>query len=174
MPKHAGSGRHAFLGFGFRQREESSAFTACLDDHMKYLRRKKQAEAMREKYEEADLNADGDASTAADGNSERFGLKEGQKITISIGGAGAGARAKGADGPASSSTPGGTGGLAERLQKMKLERGASTALKLNLPPPPPGSGQHPKPCAMTVTPPPAAPAFDDDDDFGDDFGDFQS
>ena len=150
------SGRHAFLGFGFRQREESSAFTACLDDHMKYLRRRREAAAMRERFEEEEAHrgrAGGEGPAAPD----RFGLKEGEKITISVGAA-----------PASASAPGGGGGgLAGRLQRMKLARSGAG-------PPATAGGFLPPPPAMAVTPPPAARAAAAEDDDEDDFGDFQS
>jgi len=37
------SGRHAFLGLGFREREHAISFRAALDDHRQYLRRMKEA-----------------------------------------------------------------------------------------------------------------------------------
>ena len=40
-------GVHAFIGLGFRERSDSSDFTAALDDWRKFLMRRKQAEEMR-------------------------------------------------------------------------------------------------------------------------------
>ena len=46
------SGRHAFVGLGFREREAASDFNAALYDHLQYVRRKKTAHEARLQYEE--------------------------------------------------------------------------------------------------------------------------
>ncbi|GMH39768.1 hypothetical protein BSKO_07666 [Bryopsis sp. KO-2023] len=48
------SGRHAFIGIGFRDREKSSDFSACLNEHRQYLRRKEDAKVLHEKFEGED------------------------------------------------------------------------------------------------------------------------
>jgi hypothetical protein len=45
------SRKHAFVGLGFRERGEASAFTAALDEYRQYLRRKHEAEAMAAAYQ---------------------------------------------------------------------------------------------------------------------------
>ena len=146
------SGRHAFLGLGFRHREESSNFTAALDEHVQYLRRMKQAEEMRKSYEkEAEARA-GDAASVPGG--EDRALKEGQTITISIG---------------RRSATGSPGGDATKPKKQTppLSLGAMTIT----PPPPPSGRREARPAAAAAPPPETAQENDDDDD---DFGDFQS
>ncbi|QDZ21484.1 DUF1681 domain-containing protein [Chloropicon primus] len=66
------SKRHAFIGLGFRERTQSSDFNAAIDEHRQYLRRKKEADAYKEKFAQ---------STEAQ---KDYSLKEGEKITIQI------------------------------------------------------------------------------------------
>ena len=66
------SKRHAFLGLGFRERNQSSDFNAAIDEHRQYLRRKKEADAYKEKFAQS-------AEASKD-----YSLKEGEKITIQI------------------------------------------------------------------------------------------
>lgn len=92
------SRRHAFIGFGFRERTDASDFNAALDDHLQYLRRKKSADAMRRRYSQARLaRANGESSD--DGRSSDRGndceegdvhstmdlaLKPGETITVAL------------------------------------------------------------------------------------------
>lgn len=179
-----GSGRHAFLGFGFRQREESSNFTAILDDHLQYLKRKKQAEEMRNTYT---TRAQSD-ETSGEGEDSKtpgidMGFKAGQTIKIKLN---TNSTSPGPDAGDGSSGKGKLG-LSSKFKKVSL---VGEGLL-----PPPSAGLK----AMTLTPPPTSSAvsktdpsngvsapqqsfasFDGDSSKGstenedDDFGDFQS
>ena len=46
-------GRHAFIGLGFREREEASDFNAALSEHQQYLERKAAAVKMRKAFDDA-------------------------------------------------------------------------------------------------------------------------
>ncbi|KAF9589917.1 hypothetical protein IFM89_029533 [Coptis chinensis] len=62
--------RHAFLGIGFRERPQAYDFQAALQDHMKYLNKKKTAEEMEQQYEKS--------------SSVDYSLKEGETLVLQI------------------------------------------------------------------------------------------
>eukprot|EP00243_Klebsormidium_subtile_P011886 TRINITY_DN6963_c0_g1_i2.p1 TRINITY_DN6963_c0_g1~~TRINITY_DN6963_c0_g1_i2.p1 ORF type:complete len:278 (-),score=72.20 TRINITY_DN6963_c0_g1_i2:62-895(-) len=62
--------RHAFLGIGFRERTEAYDFQAALHDHVKFVKRAKEAEEVAEEY--------------AKQPSKDYSLKPGEKITIKL------------------------------------------------------------------------------------------
>jgi len=65
-----GTGRHAFIGMGFTERNQAFDFNAALSDHQKYVKQQKEAEQNLKKLENApQLN---------------LGLQEGQKIRLDI------------------------------------------------------------------------------------------
>lgn len=66
------SGRHAFVGLGFRERNEASDFNAAISGHREYLRRKDEAEKIHIQYE------------AEEGTLKDYSLKPGEKIHIEV------------------------------------------------------------------------------------------
>jgi len=65
-----GTGRHAFIGMGFTERNQAFDFNAALSDHNKYVKQAREAEQNLKKLENApQLN---------------LGLQEGQKIRLDI------------------------------------------------------------------------------------------
>ncbi|EOD05960.1 hypothetical protein EMIHUDRAFT_438850 [Emiliania huxleyi CCMP1516] len=156
-----GKGRHAFIGMGFRDRDDSYNFNATLQDHWKGVARQKEADAIREEAEAA----------AAEAPLRDLSLKDGEKISIKVNlpkGEGRRSREKAAGGGGLSLPPPPGGGLIAPPPKPGM-----------LAPPPP-----PSPAAGPAVPPGAPPAAAiDADDFGDfaeaggdgggdDFGDF--
>ena len=85
----SGDGKHAFIGMGFRDRNESYDFNATLQDHWRSVEREKEA---------AELEAKLAAQPLKD-----LSLKEGEKMSINVPG-----RKAGAERPA---RPRGEGGL---------------------------------------------------------------
>ena len=82
------SGKHAFVGLGFRERADASDFTAGLDDWRRFLLRKKQAEEMR-----MSSQAPGTDPSSSTSSTPQYALSEEEQIKISIkipGGKGAG------------------------------------------------------------------------------------
>lgn len=81
------SGKHAFIGLGFRDRTESSDFNAALIEHQQYIERKNAAAEMRKAYEEAQTSGS-DTSTATAESAARhsphvdLGLK--QPVTLKL------------------------------------------------------------------------------------------
>ncbi|GIL75587.1 hypothetical protein Vretimale_15185 [Volvox reticuliferus] len=71
------TGKHAFIGLGFRERNDASGFTTGLDEYRKYLRRKQEADAMRADYERQES---GEHGTHRD-----YSLKENIVIPLKIG-----------------------------------------------------------------------------------------
>jgi len=91
-------GRHAFLGMGFAAREPAFDFNVALQDHKKWIDRKKQAE--ENPIEET-------------GPLTKFALKDGETISVSIAGKGnSGTKPKPEPAPASDGGFGGLGLLA--------------------------------------------------------------
>jgi len=68
-----GSGRHAFLGFGFRERHDATAFAAALDDHRQQMRRAKEARELATRFN-------------VQGPQKDYSLKAGDKVHINIAG----------------------------------------------------------------------------------------
>lgn len=71
------TGNHAFIGLGFRERSDASNFAAALDDYRQYLRRKKEAEHMKEEYNLKE--SEDTVERTAD-----FSLKPGQTIKLKL------------------------------------------------------------------------------------------
>ena len=76
----AKSGRHVYVGVGFRERNHATDFKSALQDYVGGIRREKEAEKMR--MEAADVDEGGSAVAPM----QDLSLKEGEKIQISIGG----------------------------------------------------------------------------------------
>eukprot|EP00898_Chlorokybus_atmophyticus_P006896 jgi/Chlat1/7207/Chrsp57S06854 len=64
--------KHAFIGFGFRERTEAYDFQAAIHDHLQYLSRQKEAEVFAEKFADA-------SRPPID-----LSIKEGQSIRLNI------------------------------------------------------------------------------------------
>ncbi|PSC68868.1 Adaptin ear-binding coat-associated 2 [Micractinium conductrix] len=82
------SQRHAFVGVGFRERNEASDFNAALYEFLQYIKRKRTAEAMRAAYEERAQSAapacsSGDGGGAAAPQAD-YSIKEGETLKLSI------------------------------------------------------------------------------------------
>lgn len=81
------TGRHAFIGVGFRDRENSSDFNAALHEYLAFVRRKREAEQMRKEYEikqqqrQESVDAQ-DASQAAAGDT--YSLPPGETLKLRI------------------------------------------------------------------------------------------
>ncbi|CAG9463369.1 unnamed protein product [Pedinophyceae sp. YPF-701] len=65
--------RHAFLGFGFRERDHATSFTAALDDHRQQMRRQAEAQAMASRFQQ-------------DAAKKDYSLQPGQKVHVNVGG----------------------------------------------------------------------------------------
>lgn len=72
-----GSGQHAFIGIGFRERAQASDFNAALDEHKQFLKRRVEAAKLKEEREAK--QASGSAAPEKD-----YSLKEGQTIHIKV------------------------------------------------------------------------------------------
>ena len=152
-----GKGNHAFVGLGFREREDSYDFNATMQDHWKSVVRQKEAEEMAKEASER----------LASMPMRDLSLKEGEKLSIKVNVPGASGKPRAprqkSDGSGLLPPPPGGGLLA----------------------PPPKAGAIPPPANKTPAPAPAAaapgapppppsarvPAAEDEDGFGD-FGDF--
>ncbi|CAK0785505.1 hypothetical protein CVIRNUC_008715 [Coccomyxa viridis] len=73
------SGRHAFLGFGFRERSHATDFNAALSDHIGYLRRAREAREMQEAFEAAQSGQQGPNLPTLD-----FRLKPGETVSLKL------------------------------------------------------------------------------------------
>ncbi|KAG8463148.1 hypothetical protein KFE25_011145 [Diacronema lutheri] len=82
-----GRGRHAFLGLGFRERADAFDFNVALQDHVRQAR----GDANGGAYG-IDAHGDTGAAGAAAQPLVDFSLKEGETLTVSIGGRTGGAR----------------------------------------------------------------------------------
>lgn len=112
-----GSGRHAFIGIGFQERNEAFDLNVTIQDHNKRLRAEKEAKAATEK--------------AANTPALDLGFKEGQKITVKLGKA-TGAKPKAKTGGAVPTLlpppPGGSGAPRRRLASPAASNAASTTV----------------------------------------------
>ena len=117
-----GTGAHMFVGVGFRERLQASDFNAALDDHRQFLRRKAEAEQIRQDREAAAEAAGASAGGSAAGaaaTEKSYSLEPGQTLHISLkkktdGRKEGGARGGGLFGPGGKLAPpppGGGGGL---------------------------------------------------------------
>ncbi|KAL4430811.1 hypothetical protein ABPG75_006067 [Micractinium tetrahymenae] len=80
--------RHAFIGIGFRERNEASDFNAALHEFLQYIKRKRTAEAMRNAYEER-LQAAAASEGSAQSTGELppavdYSLREAESLTLKI------------------------------------------------------------------------------------------
>lgn len=166
------SGRHAFLGLGFRERSAASDFRVALDDYERLKQRAKRAEEARREFEEK-LHASGveDAAGAEAGATTNFGLKEGETISVRLPGAKARPNAGHRDAAPGPAPP-----------PSLAPPPAAKATAPTLAPPPGGfpGWLAPPPETGAAGGAPAAPspaeegwANFDDADFGADFGEFQ-
>eukprot|EP00884_Botryococcus_braunii_P019700 jgi/Botrbrau1/6413/Bobra.49_1s0029.1 len=73
------SQRHAFLGIGFRERTQASDFNAALYEHTQRVRRARDAEDLRQRYEAA--AGEGDQPP---GSLQDYSLRPGETITLSL------------------------------------------------------------------------------------------
>ncbi|BDA46847.1 Adaptin ear-binding coat-associated protein 2 [Coccomyxa sp. Obi] len=73
------SGRHAFIGFGFRQRAHATDFTAALSDYQQYLRRSEEAIAMQQAFAAAESGEQGPNLPVLD-----FSLKPGETVSLKL------------------------------------------------------------------------------------------
>lgn len=81
------SGRHAFIGLGFRERAEASDFNAALAEHQAYVERKCAAAAMRQAFDDA-YKEDGEEATPRPAAPHQdYSLRPGEKLTLKLGGA---------------------------------------------------------------------------------------
>lgn len=172
-----GKGKHAFVGMGFRDRDDAYSFKATMEDHWKSVQREKEAEEYFAEIE----------ARAASEPMRDLSLKDGEKLSIKVNVPGSGkpkkARAPSAPGTGFLPPPPGGGLLAP-----PPKAGAAVA---SAPPAPPTQRDVPPAAgAPPAAPPPTAGAGADDDfgDFGsfeggsagggndddDDFGDFSS
>ncbi|GLC35446.1 hypothetical protein PLESTB_000206300 [Pleodorina starrii] len=71
------TGKHAFIGLGFRERSDASGFTTGLDEYRKYLRRKQEADVMKADFESRE-NGEG-------GPQRDYSLKANIVIPLKIG-----------------------------------------------------------------------------------------
>lgn len=82
------SGRHAFVGLGFRQREAASEFCAVLHDHIHYVHKKHAAEHAREEHERqlGRLSAGEGSGSQAElaGQAADLGLRQGENLTLKV------------------------------------------------------------------------------------------
>lgn len=167
-----GKGNHAFVGLGFREREDSYDFNATMQDHWKSIARQKEAEEMaKEASEKLSSMPMRDLS-----------LKDGEKLNIKVNVPGASGKPRA---PRQKSEGNGllppppAGGLLPPPPKAGAlapppAKGTTTGAAAVAPPPPPSArattpAAPVQPAAPTAAA--AAPATDADDGFGD-FGDF--
>ncbi|KAI4378342.1 hypothetical protein MLD38_015833 [Melastoma candidum] len=167
--------RHAFIGIGFRERNQAYDFQAALHDHAKYLNKKKEAEEMEQHYQHAPF--------------VDYSLKEGETIVIPVKNKNKTAKLK----------------VTEGLSNLTIEEKGDGKLVCLKPPPPPSAPVSPMGALQSHPPPgpfssdaglekggrtctsPEVPDHpdpkgkqrstgeeQDGDDFGDDFGDFQA
>ncbi|GBF99014.1 hypothetical protein Rsub_11818 [Raphidocelis subcapitata] len=146
--------KHAFVGLGFRDRADASDFTAALDDYRQLVRRSKEAEAMRARFEAlaaaAGEGGDGGGDGGGGGGAGAEDLRLRETITLKLGGS-----IKRPDGgreplrrlsgtvPAGVGGPAAAGAAAAPAAAAAVVAGPSGGLRLAPPPPPPPAGARP-------------------------------
>lgn len=122
------TGREAFIGVGFRERNDATNFRMTLEDYCNALRKEEKAQELHRQFEQSiedqscekeDGASEGKSSSLPPAMSN-LSLKEGEKIHINIKGGGSSKRVT----PAKSS-------------KQTPKKGASGLVGLRKPPPPP-------------------------------------
>jgi hypothetical protein len=79
------TGRHAFLGLGFRTRDAASDFKMALNDHERQCQRSAEAARRRDAADAAESGGGaGDAGEAASTALAGLSLKAGDKISVSV------------------------------------------------------------------------------------------
>ena len=152
-----GKGNRAYVGLGFREREDSYDFNATMLDHWKGLARQKEAEEMAREME----------ARLASQPMKDLSLKDGEKLSIKVAGVGGNGKPR-APRPKGDGTgllpppPAGSG-----LLPPPPKAGAPSTVP---PPPPSARATTAAPPTSAASAPSAPPA---DDDFGD-FGDFSA
>ena len=166
------SQRSTYVGIGFRERETAFSFSSILQDHVRYVRRQREA-ATRTLNSARKTGDAGDGTGAGGGGGDGLvgslldlSLKAGETIKINVGGLAGGTPQK----KKKKATGGGGGGL------FSLSAPSYAGTTLGAPTVPTAAAP-----AMTLAAPaaaamPAAAADAGGDDFfgDDDFGDFQS
>ena len=145
-----GKGHHAFIGMGFRDRDDAYNFNATMQDHWKSIKRQEEAEVIRKEMAEHYANMP----------MRDLSLKEGEKLSIKV-------NVPGKGGPKKTRAPGvalGAGGL------LAPPPPAGVPVAKVPPPQKPAAAAA---AAAAAPAPPTAAAATADDDFGD-FGDFSA
>ncbi|CAM9717208.1 unnamed protein product [Ectocarpus fasciculatus] len=143
------SGRHAYVGVGFRERSSAFDFKAVLDDFVRFLDRQKRAEETSTVEEEDGEEALGPVKPMKD-----LSIAEGQKLHIGL--------KVGSNGGGSGGGGGGGGSRARRRPKSEAAAAAASASKeggglLLAPPPLPGATYKGASVAAVSPPPPVSP-----------------
>ena len=152
----AKSGRHVYVGVGFRERNNATDFKSTLQDYVSGIRREKEAEKMRS--EAAAAVGDEGGSVLDVAPVQDLSLKEGEKISINIGGRAA-------------------GGGKPKKEKKKAAAGGGGGFLLK--PPPPSADDSkiriplPVPGNTTTATPQNTPAKEDGGADEEDWGDFE-
>ena len=134
------SGREAFIGIGFRERNDATTFRMTLEDYVNALKREEKAQELHRQFEQS---LEQESVEGKDGAEQplpamsNLSLKEGEKIHINI--------KAGSSGSSKRVTP-------TTTKKQTPKKGTSSRL-IGLRKPPP--------------PPPSPDDDDDDDEFGD-------
>ncbi|KAD2230179.1 hypothetical protein E3N88_41588 [Mikania micrantha] len=126
-----GTGKHAFIGLGFTERNEAFDFNVALSDHEKYVKRETEKD-------------DGEATDESHINihpAVNHRLKEGETIRITV-------KNKPATGAGMLSTAGLSGGV-EKIKPLSLAASPATSTKLG-----PSGTDNVKP--LGIAPPPAS------------------
>lgn len=84
------TGRHAFIGLGFRERMQASDFNAALHEHLRYLQRMRLAVEQRAAYAAAEQRRSTEGASISDHSDVQypktdFALKPGETITLKMG-----------------------------------------------------------------------------------------
>ena len=79
-----GKGHHAFIGMGFRDRDDAYNFNATMQDHWKSIKRQEEAEQIRKEMEEQFANQP----------MRDLSLKDGEKLKIRVNVPGASGKAR--------------------------------------------------------------------------------
>ncbi|KAJ1694028.1 hypothetical protein LUZ63_010726 [Rhynchospora breviuscula] len=129
-----GTGKHAFVGLGFNERNEAFDFNVALSDHEKYLKRENEKEVVGEEGEDSHIDINPVVNRR---------LKEGETIRINVK-----TKTSGSGASAGMLSSAGLSGVGQAKEKATVG-GAGSLLA-----PPPGAGKLRSP----LPPPPNDPA----------------